>query len=91
MSDLKEPLIDLEKVELTFEEAMQRIEQIVRLIESNTMSLNETLASFEEGVKLTRFCQNYLESAEKRIEQVILTADGSIKQKEFKPQEPDHV
>ncbi len=44
--------------ELKFEEAMVRLEEIVRLLEQGEATLDEALALFEEGVKLARFCND---------------------------------
>ncbi|MCL2497105.1 MAG: exodeoxyribonuclease VII small subunit [Symbiobacteriaceae bacterium] len=71
-----------ELANLTFEEAMQQVEQLVRSLENNSLPLNETLAAFEQGVRLARFCQDYLDAAEKKIEQVIASAYGEL---ELKP------
>ena len=57
--------------ELSFEEALQQVEQLVRTMENTTLPLNETLAAFEKGIRLARFCQEYLDAAEQRIEQII--------------------
>ena len=68
--------------DLTFEEAMQQIEELLRSMENSSLSLNDTLAAFERGVGLTRFCQEYLDKAEQRIEFVIAASSGDL---EIKP------
>ena len=73
---------DSGEIELSFEEAMEEIENLIRQMESSNLSLNETLMAFERGIQLTRFCQNYLDKAEQRIEYVIATASGEL---ELKP------
>ena len=45
-----------EKKELTYEEAMTRLEKIVSMLETDTLSLDDSLKLFEEGTKLARFC-----------------------------------
>ena len=62
--------------ELKFEEAMVRLEEIVRLLEQGEATLDEALALFEEGVKLARFCNDKLDEAEAKIE--IMVKEGSI-------------
>ena len=61
--------------DITFEEALQRLEQIVDTLEGGNLPLEESLKAFEEGVGLARRCARYLEDAEKRIE--LLTRDES--------------
>jgi exodeoxyribonuclease VII small subunit len=58
----------------TFEEALQRLEAIVDRLEEGDLELAEALATFEDGVKLTRRCAGQLEDAERRIE--ILVREG---------------
>lgn len=54
--------------ELKFEEALARLEEIVRSLEQGEVGLDEALVLFEEGVKLARFCNNKLDQAEAKIE-----------------------
>lgn len=62
--------------ELKFEEALARLEEIVRLLEQGESTLDESLNLFEEGVKLARFCSNKLDEAEGKIE--IMIKEGQI-------------
>ena len=59
----------------SFEAALVKLEQVVDRLESGDLELEAALASFEEGVRLTRFCSEQLEAAERRIE--ILTQEGA--------------
>ncbi len=59
----------------TFEEAMARLEEIVARLEAGDLPLEETMALFEEGVGLARFCQGALSAAEGRLE--ILVSGGT--------------
>ena len=59
--------------DLKFEECLTRLEQIVGALESGTLSLEESLKVFEEGITLARHCARYLDEAERRIE--VLTRD----------------
>ena len=52
----------------TFEEAIERLETIVRQLEEGEIGLNEALEQYEKGVKLLRRCYDLLEGAERRIE-----------------------
>lgn len=56
-----------EKKELTYEEAMTRLEKIVSMLETDTLSLDESLKLFEEGTTLARFCNKILDEAELKI------------------------
>ncbi len=58
--------------EWTFETAMARLEEIVAVLESGNASLDDSLKLFEEGTKLTAFCNEALKTAEQKI--VTLTA-----------------
>jgi len=75
--------MDLDKEKLTFEEALQEVEQLVRSLESNSLPLADVLTAFERGILLTRFCQEYLSGAEQRIEQIVQTASGRLELKPF--------
>jgi exodeoxyribonuclease VII small subunit len=54
-------------VEKSFEDALKRVEEIVRSLEGNTPSLEESLALYEEGKTLIGFCLEKLESAEQKL------------------------
>lgn len=53
--------------ELSFEEAIGRLEAIVSQLEAGDLALDEALALFEEGVRLSRLCTRQLDAAEGRI------------------------
>ena len=52
---------------MTFETALARLEEIVRAMESGSAKLDESLALFEEGVGLVKFCTGELDNAEQRV------------------------
>ncbi|MBX3290919.1 MAG: exodeoxyribonuclease VII small subunit [Acidobacteria bacterium] len=62
----------------TFEESLDQLEEIVRKLEEGDMPLEESLALFEKGVKLSRDCRDRLAKAERRIEVLLKETDGSI-------------
>ncbi|MFP4016318.1 MAG: exodeoxyribonuclease VII small subunit [Halanaerobiales bacterium] len=62
--------------ELKFEEALEKLEIIVRELEDGGLSLDKSLEVFTEGVKLIKFCNNELDEAEKKIEIVLNQEDG---------------
>ena len=51
----------------SFEQAMGRLEEIVKLLERGECDLDESLKLFEEGAKLTRFCNDMLDKAEQKV------------------------
>ena len=55
------------KKTMTFEEALTRLDEIVRSMEAGGAMLAESLALFEEGVKLVKLCQSALEGAEQKV------------------------
>lgn len=55
---------------MTFEEAVKRLEEIVKELESDELTLEASLALFEEGVNLSKTCQELLEGAEGAIEKL---------------------
>ena len=63
---------------LKFEEALARLEGIVRALEDGEIGLDDALAQYEQGVKLLRQCHDLLQHAERRIELLSgLDADGN--------------
>ena len=59
-----------------FESAMGQLETLVSKMESGDLSLDESLEAFEKGVHLTRFCQDQLQKAELKIQE--LNSKGEI-------------
>jgi exodeoxyribonuclease VII small subunit len=60
----------------SFEQSMSALETIVRELERGDLPLEESLKLFEEGVKLSRECQERLRQAERRIELLLRDDDG---------------
>jgi exodeoxyribonuclease VII small subunit len=77
----------------TFEAALQKLETIVQRLEKGELTLEESLALYEEGIRLSRLCHSKLEEAEGKIEQlvkdsrgdVVLDAQGKPRTKPFPP------
>ena len=61
----------------TFEQNMQRLEQIVRAMERGDVALEESLKLFQEGTELIRSCGKLLDDAELQVKKVLAGADGS--------------
>ncbi|HAX18540.1 MAG TPA: exodeoxyribonuclease VII small subunit [Actinobacteria bacterium] len=69
----------MENKNLSFEEAMQKLEDIVNELEKEGITLEDAMNKFEEGVKLSEFCVNKLNEAEKKIEELTRTESGELK------------
>jgi exodeoxyribonuclease VII small subunit len=65
--------------EVTYEQAVKRLQEIADALESGEVGLDEALALFEEGVKLTRQCADTLKKAEGKIEKLVAEMDGILK------------
>lgn len=63
---------------ISFEEAMERLETIVDAMESEALSLEHLLARYEEGMKLARVCQARIADAELKIQKLEKTAEGVL-------------
>ena len=62
--------------EMNFENAIVRLEQIVRALESGSAPLDDALSLFEEGVRLVKLCNDKLTNAESRIKLLVQTPNG---------------
>lgn len=67
---------------MKFEEAMKRLGDIAESLERESVTLDESLSLFEEGVALVRFCNKILEEAEQRVKILVEGANG-IEEKDF--------
>lgn len=63
---------------MKFEDAMKRLEEIVRFLEGGNADLDSSLSAFEEGVRLVKFCNSELDRAEKRVKLLTFASDGSV-------------
>ena len=61
-----------------FETSLKKLEKIVSDLENGELPLEESIKTFEEGVKLTKHCQNLLSKAEIKIQKLVESNDGSI-------------
>ena len=69
--------------DMTFEEAMTRLEQIVRMLEDGKATLDESLTLYEEGIALVKLCSGRLDEAEQKIKIVRASADGSKTEEDY--------
>jgi len=68
--------------EMTFEEAMERLEGIVAKLESGDVPLEQAIEWFQEGMKLSHLCGQKLEQVERKIEMLVVE-NGSVVKKPF--------
>jgi exodeoxyribonuclease VII small subunit len=73
----------MSKEELSFENALEELEEIVNKLESGELSLGESLAKFERGVKFSRFCSQTLKQAEEKVEMIIEDETGDLEVKPY--------
>lgn len=71
------------KTNMTFEAALSRLEEIVRSMEGGTAMLDESLALFEEGVGLVKFCTKALDDAEQKVKILQKEDDGTVSETDF--------
>ena len=67
------------KAKVKFEESLSRLEKIVEEMEAGDLTLDESLARYEEGVKALKKCYELLRDAEKRVEVLLKGDDGTLK------------
>ncbi len=67
----------------TFEENMQRLEQIVRAMERGDVPLEESLKLFQEGTELVRSCGKLLDEAQLQVKKIAANADGEPVEEDF--------
>ena len=73
--------------ELTFEEAIENLENIVGELEAGKLSLDESVKKFEQGMKLSKHCNEILNNAEKEISILLEQDDGTMREENFNTEE----
>ncbi len=66
-----------------FESALKSLEEIVSQLEGGELTLDRSLELFEQGVQISRFCNAKLEEAERKVESLMKTAEGTLKEVPF--------
>ena len=66
-----------------FESALKSLEDIVVQLEAGDLTLDRALELFEEGVRISHFCSSKLDEAERKVEVLIKTSDGTLKEVAF--------
>jgi exodeoxyribonuclease VII small subunit len=64
---------------LKFEDALEQVESIIEQIESGQVGLEESIAQYEQGMKLLSRCQTILSSAQKRIAELTTDSQGRLR------------
>ena len=72
-----------ETQENTFEEALQKLELAVEKLDEGSLSLEEAMSTFEDGVQWSRECHQFLEKAEERVEIILKNENGKYETKPF--------
>ena len=73
----------MNKKNKSFEENIERLEQIVRAMERGEVSLEESLKLFQEGTALVASCGKLLDEAELQVKKISTAADGSPVEEDF--------
>jgi exodeoxyribonuclease VII small subunit len=66
------------KKTIDFEASLEQLESIVEILEEGNLGLEESLKSFEKGIKITRDCQSALQNAEQRVRLLTTRPDGDV-------------
>jgi exodeoxyribonuclease VII small subunit len=71
--------------EPTFEQAMERLEEIVAGMEGERMPLDEMVGAYEEGMRLLKVCRQRIETARRRVEMIVVEGEGKAALTAFDP------
>jgi len=74
--------VDIDK--LSFEEALAKLEEIVKELEKEDITLEDSMQKFELGIKLSSYCLKKLNQAEQKIEELTRSEDGKLVARELK-------
>lgn len=78
MADNNDILDDTAIAALSFEEALTRLENVVRKLEGGEATLDDSITLYTLGEKLRGHCQKRLDDAKNRIEKITIGADGTL-------------
>lgn len=67
----------------TFEQSMERLEQIVQAMEEGDISLEKSMKLFQEGTELVRSCEKLLDEAQLQVKKIMAASDGSPVEEDF--------
>ena len=69
--------------EMKLEDAMRRLDQVVKELDGENADLDKALKLYEEGVRLVRICNAKLDEADRKIKILKLSSDGELIEKDF--------
>lgn len=75
---MAEPQVPADIARLSFEDALQELEQIVKRLEGGTGKLDDAIQSYERGTLLKRHCEAKLREAQARVDKIVIAPDGSV-------------
>lgn len=75
---MAEPQVPADIARLSFEEALQELEQIVKRLEGGSGKLDDAIQSYERGTLLKRHCEAKLREAQARVDKIVIAPDGSV-------------
>ena len=68
---------------LSFEDAMKELEEVVSELESGDLTLDKSIEKFKKGVELSNYCNKLLEDAEKTVSILVEQSDGKMQEEKF--------
>jgi len=71
------------KEKLSFEDSMKELEAIVAELEKGELNLEDSMKKFEQGMKISKECSEFLAEAEKKISLLVKDSDGKIVEESF--------
>lgn len=75
---MAESQVPADIAKLSFEEALQELEQIVKRLEGGAGKLDDAIQSYERGTLLKRHCEAKLREAQARVDKIVVAPDGSV-------------
>ena len=75
--------------EICFEDALEKLEMIVKQLERGELSLDESLGNFSDGVNLSKVCINKLDYAQQQVDKILTEEQGKIVEKPLVVQEEE--
>jgi exodeoxyribonuclease VII small subunit len=80
---MKKSNISPDITKLSFEEALEQLEDIVSKLEDGSINLEESIEEYTRGVHLRNHCETKLKEATLKVEQITIDKDGKFSTKEF--------
>ena len=80
---MKKSNISPDITKLSFEEALEQLEEIVSKLEDGSINLEESIEEYTRGVHLKNHCETKLKEATLKVEQITIDKDGKFSTKEF--------